>query len=97
MRVRFRLIITLGAALGISAAMACTGDKISAPAACQGTGCSCEEDPFQPLCKGFNDRPEGGTGVILDAATPDTGDAREPTEAGDAEAGGPEDGGDEAG
>jgi hypothetical protein len=91
-RVRFRWVIVVGAALGIGAAVACSGEIITRPAPCKGAGCSCEEDPFQPLCKGFNDRPEGGTGVVLDADTPDTGDASKPSEAGDAASDAPADG-----
>jgi hypothetical protein len=24
-----------------------------------GSGCTCDQDPLQPLCKAFNDRPDG--------------------------------------
>lgn len=77
------LVLVLSVMVGIGAAVACTGDVISRPAPCKGAGCTCEQDPSQPLCKGFDDRPEGG-GVIVDSAAPEAGDATMPSDASDA-------------
>jgi hypothetical protein len=56
------LRLFVGAALvAVGAVTACSPGTLINPPTCQGAGCTCEEDPSQPLCKGFNDRPEGGT------------------------------------
>jgi hypothetical protein len=59
------LAVLFGAAVLVT--IGCTGDLISPPPQCTGTQCSCEEDPLQPLCKGFNTRPDGGMLDMSDA------------------------------
>ena len=54
--------------------MGCAGDLIVPPPQCTGTQCSCEEDPLQPLCKGFNTRPDGGMIDMSDATKVDAND-----------------------
>lgn len=55
-------------------AIGCTGSLIDPPPQCTGTQCSCAQDPLQPLCKGFNDRPDGGMLDMTDAAKVDAND-----------------------
>lgn len=55
-------------------AIGCTGSLIAPPPQCTGTQCSCEEDPLQPLCKGFNTRPDGGMLDMSDAMKVDAND-----------------------
>jgi hypothetical protein len=55
-------------------AIGCTGSLLSPPPHCTGTQCSCEEDPLQPLCKGFNTRPDGGMIDMSDAMKVDAND-----------------------
>ena len=80
---RYWFLAILGLVIGCSA-----GTLINAPT-CQGNGCTCDEDPTQPLCKGFNDRPEGGTELPDASEGGTTTDAEVDAPAGDA--------GDEAG
>jgi hypothetical protein len=82
-------------------ALGCTGSLITPPPQCTGTGCSCDEDPLQPLCKGFNNRPDGQIDMTdatkvdaNDGSEPDTGTTPDTGTDGPDEAG---DGGDEAG
>ena len=62
-----------------------------------GASCSCDDDPLQPLCKGFNDRPDGQVdmtdagkvdvedgSVTPDTSTTDTGTDAAADDAGDA-------------
>jgi hypothetical protein len=63
-----------------------------------GSGCSCDQDPLQPLCKAFNDRPDGQIDMT-DAGRVDANDgAVQPdtstTPDAEAEAGDAGDGGD---
>jgi len=73
----------------------CAGDLIPPPPQCTGAGCSCDEDPLQPLCKGFNDRPDGQIDMTdamkvdatkVDAAELDTGTTPD-ADAGDEDSG----------
>lgn len=50
----------------------CAGEIIPPPPQCTGSGCSCDEDPLQPLCKAFNERPDGQVDM-MDATKIDTG------------------------
>lgn len=59
------------------AVMGCAGDFIAPPPQCTGPSCSCEQDPLQPLCKGFNDRPDGQVDMT-DAMKVDANDGSEP-------------------
>ncbi len=86
-------------------AFGCNGALIPPPPQCTGPSCSCDEDPLQPLCKGFNDRPDGQIdmrdaakgdatdgSVAPDTSTPDTGSDTGDTGA-DASADAPDEGG----
>jgi hypothetical protein len=66
------LVILFGATTLV--ALGCTGDLITPPPQCTGPQCSCDQDPLQPLCKGFNDRPEGGVIDMSDAQKVDAND-----------------------
>lgn len=77
--------------------MGCAGDLIAPPPQCTGSGCSCDEDPLQPLCKGFNDRPDGQIDMT-DATKVDANDGSVQPDTGtdgpdDGGADGPDDGG----
>jgi hypothetical protein len=88
---RLRTAVVLGAVLGLAGAGACSTASLTDREPCRGAGCSCEEDPSQALCKGFNERLEGGS---TESSAPDAADAAEASDGGsDA----PADGGDEAG
>jgi hypothetical protein len=50
------------------------GTLINAPT-CTGAGCTCEEDPSQPTCKAFNERPEGGTELPVEGGSESSTDA----------------------
>ena len=83
-------------ALGGHALGACNSDPLIQPPACTPGECDCDQDPTQPACRGYNDRPEGGKDPAdaneVDQFIPDTSmpdmDAGDDGEAGD-------DGGDE--
>ncbi|CAN5765139.1 hypothetical protein BH11MYX4_BH11MYX4_67820 [soil metagenome] len=76
----------------LATAMACNDNPLVEVPACRPGLCTCEEDPTQATCKGFNDRPEGGKdpadATPVETSIPDTstadaaGDA--PTDAEDA-------------
>ncbi|MDB4934978.1 MAG: hypothetical protein JWP87_1950 [Labilithrix sp.] len=70
----FGLLLAIGGiSLGVAAGIGCEGDYLApVDPKCKETKCTCEEDPFQALCKGFNDRPETGP-VEFDASRPDVG------------------------
>lgn len=91
-----RFIIALGAVLGASYAGGCNTASFSERSPCRGAGCTCEEDPEQPLCKGFNEREDASLTEPFDAnPANEAGDeAGEAGEAGDAEADAPEAGDD---
>ncbi len=81
-------------------AIGCSGDLITPPPQCTGSTCSCDQDPLQPLCKGFNDRPDGGVldmsdarQVGTDASDTGTPDTSTPVDAAD-DGADPDDGGD---
>ena len=67
------LAVLFGAATLV--VIGCAGDLIPPPAQCTGASCSCDQDPLQPLCKGFNDRPDGMVDMTdamkIDAGTQD--------------------------
>lgn len=48
--------------IGAHAAAACNDTPLRYFEPCRGLGCTCEADPSQPLCRGFNERPEGSPG-----------------------------------
>ena len=94
-RIRRRLIgfiLIVTAALGAAHAGGCNSASLTDSGPCVGSGCTCEADPTQPRCKGYNERPDGD--II------DTRDARgaedAPVEASDAASDAPDDGGDAA-
>jgi hypothetical protein len=88
-RTLFRLVVAAGIALGAGHAAGCTTATFSERAPCRGSSCACEEDPEQPLCKGFNQRDDASLTEPFDAAPQD---ASEGGVADDA----PSDGGDDA-
>lgn len=73
-----------------------SADLVVAPA-CRPGFCTCEEDPQQATCKGFNDRPEGGKdpsdatpvetsvddAAVAEAGDPDAADAADAEDAAD--------------
>ena len=68
----FPLLVLFVGALGATYAAACNDTALVESPDCHPDHCSCEQDPFQPLCRGFNDKPEGGGTVIFTEAGPDT-------------------------
>jgi hypothetical protein len=66
------LAVLFGAATLV--VIGCAGNLIPPPPQCTGASCSCDEDPLQPLCKGFNNRPDGMVDMT-DAQKVDAGDA----------------------
>ena len=60
LRAVFWLSLAASAALSGNAVLACNDNPLIEVPACRPGLCTCEEDPTQPTCKGFNDRPEGG-------------------------------------
>lgn len=76
-RFRFRFVALLAIALGgAELAAACNDNPLITVPPCRPGLCTCEEDPAQQTCKGFNDRPEGGPVAPFDAG--DAGDTRQP-------------------
>lgn len=54
--------LVLGATVAAGYAVGCDDTAIPpAAAGCREVRCTCEEDPNQPTCKGFNERPEAGS------------------------------------
>ena len=88
----FLFVVAVGIALGAQILACETAPTRDAPICTPGAVCTCAEDPTQPLCKGFNDRPEGGfdVGPIFDSG--DTG----VRDSADAATDGPDDSGDAA-
>jgi hypothetical protein len=88
-------IVSVGLSLAAGTlGIGCEGDKLEPfDPKCKETKCTCEQDPFQPLCKGFNDRPETGP-VEFEASRPDVleGGNGDASQDGDTDA--PNDGGD---
>jgi hypothetical protein len=67
----FRTLAVVSAAT-VAVVVGCAGEIIPPPPQCMGSACSCDDDPLQPLCKGFNDRPDGQVDM-RDAMKIDTG------------------------
>lgn len=65
-----RRILPFAVAAGVAVLVACnSADFTPAPTVdCSKTQCTCEQDPSQPTCKGYNGQPEGG--VPLSDASP---------------------------
>lgn len=65
----FWFVAAVAATLGAQAIACQTAATRDATPCTPGAICTCAEDPTQPLCKGFNDRPEGGfdVGPIFEA------------------------------
>lgn len=92
-----RYVVLLGLTLGgVQSAAGCNDTPLIGVPRCRPGLCTCEEDPAQQTCKGFNERPEGGPVVPFDG-----GDTSPPLDANDAaQPDAPDDsgdGGDEAG
>ncbi len=68
--IRFAAVVGLAAA-GARAAAACNDTALVEPPNCHPAHCTCEEDPAQSVCRGFNDRPEASK---PDASESDAGD-----------------------
>ena len=84
------VMLVLGVTVAAGYGAGCDDTAIPLPVAgCRETRCTCEEDPLQPTCKGFNARPEAGSteefdgGPGFDAAR---GDGSTVDAAGDASA-----------
>lgn len=85
-----RALVVLVATLGFQAAAGCNSAGYTDSGPCTGSACTCEQDPNQPLCKGFNDRPETGADLPdgsfqFDAAknaAPDAADAADGADGG---------------
>lgn len=94
----FRFVAVVGlAAVGARAAAACNDTALIEPPDCHPDHCTCEQDPVQLSCTGFNDRPESGPPNRSDASDADASepDASDSGDAAPSDA--PDDGGDEAG
>ena len=94
-RALVRLLVVAALALGAGYAGGCTTASFSERDPCRGVTCTCEEDPEQPLCKGFNERDDASLTEPFDAAPQDANEAG--PEAGDADTDALTDAGDEAG
>lgn len=78
-----RLLGIFAFVMGAHLAAACNDSPLKYFEPCRGIGCSCESDPNQPLCRGFNERPEASPGFdagiveasddVLDAGEIDAG------------------------
>lgn len=98
---RFRIFGVLSAAAALTFGVvvaACNDDPVIQPPSCTPGACTCDQDPTQPACKGYNDRGDGGVDTSdatpVDAFVPDTGTTDDAGDADtDADAG--DDGGDE--
>jgi hypothetical protein len=93
------MVVAALAAVGAHSAVACNkADFVDRDnSGCREAKCTCDEDPSQPTCKGFNERGETGPLDPVDAVAPF--DAAEASTVDDAAAdgAGPEDAGDEGG
>jgi hypothetical protein len=92
LRAFFWLSFLVGGALAAQSAAGCNDAPLIGVPVCRPGLCTCEEDPQQPTCKGFNDRPEGGKDPA-DATQVDTGLVDAPA---DAEVDAPDDAADAA-
>lgn len=76
LRFVFWLSIAASAALTGNVVLACNDNPLIPVPVCRPGLCTCEEDPTQPTCKGFNERPEGGKdpadATPVDTSLPDT-------------------------
>jgi hypothetical protein len=85
-------------ALGVRFAAACNDTALVPLPDCHPNNCTCDQDPFQPLCKGFNDKPEAGAPIPFAEAGSDSAvdasDANEGVDASDAAVDADEDAGD---
>jgi hypothetical protein len=63
--------MTLGAAHAGGCNTASFGERVP----CRGSGCACEEDPQQPLCKGFDQRGDASLTEPFDGAPQDASEA----------------------
>jgi hypothetical protein len=90
-----RLLVVASLTLGAGYAGGCTTADLSQNPPCTGASCTCEQDPQQPRCKGFNERDDASLTEPFDAQPQDASEAG-PADAGDAETDGPDDGGDAA-
>lgn len=79
LRPLFPFVFVLGAAMAARAAVGCNTVDVIPIAECKpGAVCTCQEEPNQPLCKGFNERPDGGrvdAASFVDAEAGDLPDA----------------------
>lgn len=94
LRAAFWLSLVSGSAVAAHAAAGCNDSPLILVPPCRPGLCTCEEDPAQSTCKGFNERPEGGKDPA-DATPVETGpgdaelevdaaaDARDAADAGD--------------
>ena len=86
-----RVAVVAGAVLGLRAAAGCNSAGYSDPGPCTGPSCTCEQDPTQARCKGFNDHPETGADLpdgafqfdAAEAEAPDAADGGDASDAGD--------------
>ena len=56
---RFWLVVSASGALTAHSAAACNNTPLILPPACRPGQCTCEQDPTQPTCGGFDDRADG--------------------------------------
>jgi hypothetical protein len=89
LRARVRLlVVSAGVALAAAYGGGCNGAGFSDPGPCRGAGCTCAQDPEQPLCKGYNVRDDASLEGPFDGATEDAQDgatdvARDASDGGD--------------
>lgn len=67
----FWLVVSASGALTAHSAGGCNDAPLIQPPGCSPGQCTCEEDPAQSTCSGFDDRPDGGSDPA-DANSPDT-------------------------
>lgn len=75
LRTLARLLVIAGMTAGAGYAGGCNTASFSERAPCRGSTCTCEEDPEQPLCKGFNEREDASLTEPFDAAPQDASEA----------------------
>jgi hypothetical protein len=52
-RFLFALILSAGGLFAIQTVVGCDSAELTTPPDCKGNGCTCEQDPQQPRCRGF--------------------------------------------
>ena len=76
LRAVFWLFLAAGGAIAGNAGLACNDNPLIEVPVCRRGLCTCEEDPTQPTCKRFNERPEGGKdpadATPVETSVPDT-------------------------